>query len=353
MTITRPSLLRTITTAAAVGVLTVGLAACSAGTTESAPGSTTVDVQLGWVLNPQFGAFELADQEGYWADEELTVNLAPGGSNAIKGEQALAGGTAQIATSDDLYSIVSAQQAGTDIVVLGAVIQTTLSGVVSLSDDPIESLEDFEGRTLGIDPAAADRYKKAMVKEGIDPDSWSAIATSDANALVQGQVSGIGAFQTSQPVELELQGYETDWLSAESLGFPDYNIYIITTREFLDSDRDTVVGFMRGLTKGAERAEADPTAVAEASVNVYGADLGQDPESAQLQAEDLAEAMNSEYTDQHGLLRVDPEKISGPITESLVDLYGMTDVPGVDDILDQSVLDEVYGDSTSLLDDAS
>ena len=281
------------------------------------------------------------------------MNLAPGGSNAIKGEQALAGGTAQIATSDDLYSIVSAQQAGTDIVVLGAVIQTTLSGVVSLADDPIESLEDFDGRTLGIDPAAADRYKKAMVNEGIDPDSWTQIATSDANALVEGQVSGIGAFQTSQPVELELQGFETNWLSAESLGFPDYNIYIITTREYLEDNRDTVVGFMRGLAKGAERAEADPQAVTDASVNIYGADLGQDPESALLQAEDLAEAMNSDYTAAHGLLRVDPDKIAGPITDSLIDLYGMTEVPDVDDILDQTVLDDVYGDKTSLLADAS
>ncbi len=340
--------LRLSVAAVAAGVLATGLAAC-APAAEGGEGDTRIDVQLGWVQNPQYGAFQLADHEGYWAEEGISVTMAPGGSNAIKGEQALAGGTAQIATSDDMYSIVSAIQAGTDIVVLGAVVQTSLSGIVSLADDPVTSLEDFEGRVVGIDPAAAERYKKAMVFEGLDPDGWEAIATSDANALIQGQVSAIGAFQTSQPVELELQGHETNWLSASSLGFPDYNMYIITTRDYLESNRDAVVGFMTGLVKGTEKAAADPDAAAEVSVEIYGADLGQDPESAAVQAEKMAEGMHSEYADANGLLRIDPDYVAGPIWQSLVDMYDMTDLPDPADVLDPTVLDDVYGDRTSLL----
>jgi ABC-type nitrate/sulfonate/bicarbonate transport system substrate-binding protein len=329
-------------------VATAALAACGGSGGGGEGELFTIDAQMGWVLNSQYGSFQLADHEGYWEEEGLDVNLMPGGSNAIRGEQALAGGTADISTSDDLYSIVTAMQTGADIVVLGAVVQTNMSGIVSLASDPIDSLEDLSGRTIGIDPGAADRYRSAMAYEGLDPDSFDTIATSDANALVEGDVSGIGALAANQPVQLDKLGYEPHWLSAESLGFPDYNEYIITTSTYLEENREEVVGFIRGLVRGAQLAVADPDLVAEVSVEIYGADLGQDPEAARLEAAVMAENMVSDYTDSHGLLWIDPDKLGGPITDSLLNLYGLDSVPPVADIYDDSILTEAYDGATSL-----
>jgi NitT/TauT family transport system substrate-binding protein len=341
---------RIVSGAAFIAVSALALAGCAGPADTSAEGATKIAAQLGWVLDPSYGAFMAADDKGYWAAEDVEVELQPGGSNAIKGEQALAGGTAQIATSDDMFSIVSAINSGTDIVVLGAVYQDTLSGLVSLADDPVTSLEDFDGRTLGIDPAAADRYKKAMDKEGIDPDGFDAIATSDANALIQGEVSAIGAFKASQPVQLEALGHETHWLSAGELGFPDYNVYILTTRDYLEGNPEAVEGFLRGLEKGAETAVADPAYIADISVNNYGADLGQDADTALTQAEQFSEAMQSDYTAEHGLLSIDREQVAGPIYTALTDLYEVEEVPDVDSVLDTSILAGILDGKTSLLD---
>lgn len=331
--------------------IALALTACSSGTApeSAAQDAVKINAQMGWVLNAQYGAFELADHEGYWADEGLKVNLMAGGTNAIRGEQALAGGTADISTSDDLYSIVTAMQAGTDIVVLGAVVQETLSGIVSLADDPIDSLEDFKGRTIAIDAGAAERYRAAMKFKGIDPKSFNTIATSDPNALIEGEVSGVGALKANQPVQLEQMGYKTHWLSAEALGFPDYNEYIITTRDFLKNNRDAVVGFMRGLVKGAERAEAEPELVTKVTLEVYGKDLGQDPDSVILEAKAMSAVISSDYTDKHGLLWIDPAKLGGPITDSLITLWGLKEVPPVGEIFDASVLTDAYGGATSLV----
>lgn len=337
--------------ALAISLLTVTACAATPSSEGSAPTEQVhVAAQLNWLLNVEYAGWHLAQENGYWEEEGLDVELSPGGINAIKPEQALVGGTAQIAAST-FRSVLSAVQAGEDLVVIGAVYPMGFGGVISLSENPINDVADLEGKTIGANPEGATWWRNILGENGLDPDGFTAVATAEPNALVQGEIDGFLGSANNQVITLESQGHDVTVLSAESVGMHDYTEVIVTTREYLEDNRATVVSFMRGLIKGQEIYFADPEAGAAAVFDAYGADLGLDAETARKQALGFTAAMVDDVTEEKGLLWIAKENVEGKIYPGLVAFMGMTDLPEVSTVVDLTVLDEAYDGATSLIEE--
>jgi ABC-type nitrate/sulfonate/bicarbonate transport system substrate-binding protein len=122
----------------------------------------------------------------------------------------------------------------------------------------------------------------------------------------------------------------------------------ITKRDYLTSNRDAVVGFLRATIEGWEQAIKDPAEGVQLTLDVYGKDLGLDQptEAAQLDAQ--LPLMQSDLTQQKGLYWMDMDLLSGPMYEALRK-GGRDSLPDPNQLVDLSVLEDAYQGKTSLL----
>jgi ABC-type nitrate/sulfonate/bicarbonate transport system substrate-binding protein len=316
-------------------------------------GTTSIRYQLDWIKNSQFAGFYIADSEGFYADEGLEVELLPG-ADVASHEAVVAGGGAEIGTSSFLSRIVDAVNAGPDLVVVGAGLQQSPIGLMSMADNPIQSAEDILGKRIGLQEGSTSEIRLILELNGLDPDNWTEVPVGfNPGPLLDGEVDGYYAYLTSQPLTFEnrglVEGEDFFVVSFQDLGWYQYGMLAITERSYLDDNRDVVVGFVRATAKGWEQAIADPAEGVRLTLEDYGQDLGLDEETETEQLDAQLPLMQSDLTEEKGLYWMDLELLAGPMYDALR-RGGREELPEPDSLVDLSVLEDAYAGKTSLLD---
>lgn len=307
---------------------------------------TTLRVALGWIPNVEFGGFWIADDAGYYEDEGLDIEWLPGGPEAPNPESAVAAGDADLGLSPDLKTLIDSISSGDEFAILGAVYQKGPGCLLSLADDPVTSPEDMSGKSfLAQDEAVVDTLFKV---NGLEPDYKFVPTGFDPGPLVEGEGDAYTAYITNQAVTMETaygleDGKDFQCVLYADMGYPLYSSTIFGNASELEAKREAVIGFLRASARGWIENADDPERAANLAVNEYGADLGLDIEQQVLQNERQIPLTHSDYTEENGMLRVDPDHLGGPVYDGLT-AGGSTDLPAVEDIVDQTYLDEVYRD---------
>jgi NitT/TauT family transport system substrate-binding protein len=331
--------------AAAATALVLGLAGCSAPAAEEGSGAELTDVnyQLSWLKITQFGGFFAGEAEGFYEEEGIEPTFTAGGSNILAWQQ-VTGGAALLGDEDNTL-LLQAIESGEDLVALGAVFQKSPMAIMSLSEDPLLEPADFEGKTIAFPDNGIAQYTAVLEAQGVDMSTVTVVpAGADPTQLVTGQVDGYAGYATAQGAALELQGLDVEYLYFEDLGIPSYGNVIITTKANLEENRELIVKFMTATVKGYEWLNANPDEGAALVVNEVnptgGLDLDTEAAAAGIQADLIA--------GENGVLRLDLEKFQS-IIDSMVEAGTLSGPLDAADVVDTSVLDEVFGDSTSLL----
>jgi ABC-type nitrate/sulfonate/bicarbonate transport system substrate-binding protein len=250
---------RTATSLAAVGGAGGLLAACGSpaaekGEATKAAGSGTVQVVN--ILPPQLGyaAEYIADMDGFFKKEGLTVkvNTARGSAPAI---QAILSGTALLSWVGWLESVIDiANQRAPLQSVAFTGRRSTLAIVSDKSKKPLPKPQDLVGNRIGI-PSEGGTSETTLdlllASNGIDPKKVPRQVTGFTpgtfELIKKGRIAGfvIGAsqeqqFRESQPDStfLNTADYVTDGLN------------YVTSQKGLQSSRDQIKAYMRAL-KGA------------------------------------------------------------------------------------------------------
>lgn len=253
----------------------------SGGSSASGGGAQarSLNVQLGWIANVENAGEFVADEKGYYEDEELSVMLTPGGPGAIL-EPTVASGAALVGLSS-ADTIAQANAEGAGLKIVGVTLQKNPSAVMSLASNPIRTPKDLEGKKLGLQQSADLIYDAFFLKAGVDSSLVTRIPVQfDPAPLVAGEVDAFASFQTNQPIALASQGVETvTFLLADS----GYNLFadafFVTEDTLADDDaRETVIRFLRATRRGWEDSLADPGAAAKIVVDTFGAELELDLE---------------------------------------------------------------------------
>lgn len=248
----------------------------SGGSSASGGGAQarSLNVQLGWIANVENAGEFVADEKGYYEDEELSVMLTPGGPGAIL-EPTVASGAALVGLSS-ADTIAQANAEGAGLKIVGVTLQKNPSAVMSLASNPIRTPKDLEGKKLGLQQSADLIYDAFFLKAGVDSSLVTRIPVQfDPAPLVAGEVDAFASFQTNQPIALASQGVETvTFLLADS----GYNLFadafFVTEDTLADDDaRETVIRFLRATRRGWEDSLADPGAAAKIVVDTFGAEL--------------------------------------------------------------------------------
>ncbi|HEX2527255.1 MAG TPA: ABC transporter substrate-binding protein [Geminicoccus sp.] len=219
---------------------------CVAGTARAADRLT---VLLDWYVNPDHGPLVVAREKGFFAKENLEVELiAPSDPNdppkLVAAEQADIAVTYQ----PQLHLQVAA---GLPLVRIGTLVSTPLNTVVALADGPISSLADLKGKRVGFSVAGfEDVLLGTMLKtHGLSLADVNLINVnfSLSPALISGQVDAvIGAFRNVEIPQMALLGHPGRGFYPEEEGVPPYDELIYAAhRDGLD--RPELRRFLRAV----------------------------------------------------------------------------------------------------------
>ena len=213
-----------------------------------------ITVQLDWFAEPEHGGFYQAQARGFFAEEGLTVELIPGGPNALVMPK-VATGQADVGQADSTNTLLQ-QAEGLPVVQFGAVFQDDPSGLLVNADSPVKRFEDLDGKTIIARPEwAFIQYlqKKYDLKVSIVPQNFSVAAfLGNKEAIQQG-------YFIAEPYHIvKAGGKKPRFLSTWDADFRAYAV-LVTNRKFAREHPAELRAFMRAYIRGwRDYLEGDP-----------------------------------------------------------------------------------------------
>jgi NitT/TauT family transport system substrate-binding protein len=107
-----------------------------------------VTLQLKWVTQAQFAGYYVAQDQGFYEEEGLEVEIKPGGPD-IAPPQVIAGGGADVIV-DWMPSALASREKGVPLVNIAQPFKRSGMMLTCLAETGITSPDDFPGRTLGV-----------------------------------------------------------------------------------------------------------------------------------------------------------------------------------------------------------
>lgn len=140
MKLTRKSLLKL---GASIGVSATLLAGATL-----AQAKDKVTLQLKWVTQAQFAGYYVAQEQGFYDEVDLDVEIKPGGPD-IAPPQVIAGGGADVIV-DWMPSALASREKGVALVNIAQPFKSSGMMLTCRKETGITQPEDFAGRTLGV-----------------------------------------------------------------------------------------------------------------------------------------------------------------------------------------------------------
>jgi NitT/TauT family transport system substrate-binding protein len=155
---------------------------------------TPVKLQLQWFIQAQFGGYIAAQDQGFYAEQCLDVEIVEGGVDIVP-QQQLADGAVDFAISWVPKALASREQ-GADIVNIAQVFQRSGTLQVSFKDAGIASPADFAGKKIG-NWGFGNEFEifAALTKAGLDPAADVTLVQQqfDMAALLAGDIDAAEA----------------------------------------------------------------------------------------------------------------------------------------------------------------
>ena len=247
-------------TISAVLVLAVAiLAACRPQEVKKPPDQVTV--QLSWVHQAQSAGFYLAQERGYYTEENIEVAFVEGGPGTDVLEQIVSGGADFRVGAPEAILVQRSQ--GKPVVAIATIYRRSPAVFVALADSGIERPADFLGRTVAA--AGVTQYElqlEAMLKKlGLDINQVEVVPHSyDLAGLCEGKVDITAFYSTGGVIRLRQAGYQVNLIWPSDYGVHMYSDSLITTDQLIAENPDLVTRFLRATLRGWREAIEDPEA---------------------------------------------------------------------------------------------
>lgn len=246
-----------------------------------------VRVQLSWLHTIEFAGFYAAEAEGYYADENLKVELYSGGfddeDNSIDSIGKVISGEADFGLTDGGL-LLTARADGVPIVAIASVYQRSPIALVSLAKSNINSPEDLVGATVQVDPYTSGIiYEALLAAQDIDPSQVNTVPRTDFTVapLLSGEADVIDGWVTNELVSLRLDNHKINAILPSDYGIDIYPDVIFTTEDMITNNPDLVERFLRATIRGMQSAVENPEKAAALAVE-YDETLSLEHEKAAM-----------------------------------------------------------------------
>lgn len=235
----------------------------------SAQAGERLSIALDWTLNTNHIGLIVAQENGFFEDAGLEVEILPYSDSASTA--VLAAGAADFAYMTSL-GFMSARAAGADIVALWATMQRENGRLVyNSTNTEITRPADLEGKTYA---GFGSAWEDALISTMIETDGGTAdydtvtMGTGAYEALASGAVDFTLEVATWEGVNGALLGRAQSHFTYADYGVPDQqNGYIGTTSDTLEQRPDLVARFMAATQQGYAWAEENPADAAEVLIS--------------------------------------------------------------------------------------
>lgn len=234
---------------------------------DKAAAAQKVTVILDWFPNTNHTGLYVANEQGFYADQGLEVEIIQPGEGSTA-DQMVAAGQADFGIS---YQEGVTQARATDIPVvsIAAVIQHNTSAFASLKEAGINSAKDFEGKRYGGwgSPVEEAMLKAVMGKAGADYNKVQnvTLGATDFFKSIGRDSDFQWIFYGWDGVEAGLRGIDLNLLMVKDLdpALDYYTPVIITSEKQIAEKSELVSKFMTATAKGYEFAIEKPGEAAD------------------------------------------------------------------------------------------
>jgi NitT/TauT family transport system substrate-binding protein len=231
-----------------------------------------VTLQLKWVTQAQFAGYYVAKDKGFYTEENLDVEIKPGGPD-IAPVQVLAGGGADVVL-DWMPSALATREKGVPVVNIAQPFKTSGMMLTCRKETGITSPKDFPGRTLGVWFFGNEYpFLSWMSQLGIPTDGGAAGVTVlkqgfNVDPLLQKQADCISTMTYNEYWQIIDAGIPAEDLVVfkyqdQGVATLEDGIYVLEDKLKDPAFVDRMVRFVRASMKGWKWAEENSDAAAD------------------------------------------------------------------------------------------
>ncbi len=255
--------MRTITKA--IGLATMGAWATLGAS--AAQAADDVTLQLKWVTQAQFAGYYVAQDQGFYEEEDLNVTIKPGGPD-IAPAQVIAGGGADVVL-DWMPSALASREKGLPLVNIAQPFKSSGMMLTCRKDAGIESPDDFKGKTLGVWFFGNEYpFLSWMSQLGIPTDGGEDGVTVlkqgfNVDPILQGQAACVSTMTYNEYWQIIDAGLTPDDLVVfkyedQGVATLEDGMYVLEENLSDPAFEDKMVRFVRASMKGWKWAEENP-----------------------------------------------------------------------------------------------
>jgi NitT/TauT family transport system substrate-binding protein len=221
---------------------------------------------MGYIPDPQYAPFYVADARGYFADEGLEIEF----DYSFETD-----GVALVGANNTPFAIVSGEQVilaraqDLPIVYIMEWFQRYPIAVISKAGSGITDPADLAGREVGLPGffgASYVGYAGILEATNLDPEQViaSEIGFTQVEALLTDQVEAVVGYANNEPVQLAAQGEEVNVMYVADTTDLVAN-GLITNEQTIAENPQLVEGMVRAVLRGLADTLDDPEAAFEIS----------------------------------------------------------------------------------------
>lgn len=222
-----------------------------------------IDLVLDWYPTASSSPIYMALEKGYYEEEgiKLNIHMPSGASDPLA---LVASKKVDLGYYYMQGTIMSVVNENIPVKVLGAILQSSVTTVMSLKEKNIKRPKDLEGKILGYvgGPLSEKIIEEMMKADGGDLskvklvdvgfDLLTSIVTKKVDAVMGGLV-------THEIPLLEEKGYLLDYFFPRDFGVPDYpETLIIANKELIVENNRSYYKFLKATKRGFEDVKKDP-----------------------------------------------------------------------------------------------
>ena len=231
--------------------------------------ATKIKLALDWYPNANHAGIFVAQEKGYFADENLEVEFyTPADPSTVNQTVAAGADDFGINYQPDL---LLARSQGVPVVSIAALVQHPLNSVQTLEASGIERPGQLVGKKVGYpgiplnEPLLGTMLKYDGVTGGLEEVELVNVGFNLAEALITGSVDAcVGCYFSHESFLMENQGHPVNVLRMEEWGVPDfYELVLVASEDTVRDRSDVAQRLVRALMRGYAEAADDPDAAVD------------------------------------------------------------------------------------------
>jgi diguanylate cyclase (GGDEF)-like protein/PAS domain S-box-containing protein len=226
-----------------------------------------VTLQLKWTHAFQFAGYYAAQEQGYYRDAGLQVDIVPATPDTDPVREVLQG-RAQYGVGTS--SLLLARAAGKPVVALAVIFQQSPYELYAAPG--IHNLNELIGKRIMLEPQAEELIAY-LKKEGIPLGRVEMIKHSfDAEGLMKGRAEAISGYMSNEPYYFHQAQYPFQKFSPRSVGIDFYGDNLFTSEKELNEHPHRVEAFRAASLRGWQYAKDHHDEIIDLILSKYAKD---------------------------------------------------------------------------------